>query len=221
LVSIDTCRRQMALDGEALLGRAIALAAEARRRIMDIPGLSVLDASLLGLPPERHDATRLVIDVQALGMTGIEVERILRAQFGVAPEMSDLIGIVCLITIGDTPQSIDWLVSALAAVARQPRPASSPFVTLLRSSAMAVASGPQALSPREAHFSATEPVPLADAAGRIAAELVTPYPPGIPALTPGEVVTADKVAYLRMVAQAGMHVCGAADPTLETIRTVV
>ena len=224
LASIDACRRQMALDGEALLDRAITLAREARRRIADIPGLSVVDAERLGLPPERHDPTRLVIDVQALGRTGIEVERILRGRYGIAPEMSDLVGIVCLVSVGDTPESIGRLVAALAALAREPRPGApppgAPPRMALRSSAAAVACGPQALSPREAHFAPLRPVALAEATGRVAAELVVPYPPGIPALTPGEVITAEKVDYLSLVARAGMHVCGAADPSLATVRTV-
>ena len=220
LASIDACRRQMALDGEALLDRAIALAAGARRRIAVIPGLSVLDAERLGVPAARHDPTRLVIDVQGLGTTGVEVERILRGRFGVAPEMSDLLGIVCLVTVGDAPEGVDRLVAALAALAQESRPASRPVEGTLRSSAAAVAAGPQALSPREAHFATTKTVPLAEAAGEVAAELVVPYPPGIPALTPGEVVSPEKVAYLRLVADAGIHVCGPADPALGTVRVV-
>jgi arginine/lysine/ornithine decarboxylase len=220
LASIDACRRQMARDGAVLLERAIALADAARRRIASVPGLRVLDAAALGLPPSRHDATRLVIDVQGLGRTGIEVERLLRGRYGVAPEMSDLVGIVCLVSVGDTAQSIDRLVSALQTLARERRPVASRTEGLLRSSIAAGSPGPQAMSPREAHFARTTAVTLTGAAGKVAAELVVPYPPGIPALTPGEVITAEKVAYLRQVARAGMHVCGAADPSLATIRAV-
>ena len=220
LASIDACRRQMTLDGEALLDRAIALAAAARLRIGAIPGLGVLDAACLGLPAARHDPTRLVIDVQALGTTGIEVERELRGRFGVAPEMSDLVGIVCLVTMGDTPESVDALVGALAALAEGSSTEALPRADVLRSSAAATAPGPQALSPREAHFARSRTASLGEAVGQVAAELVVPYPPGIPALTPGEVVTAEKVELLRRAAAAGIHVCGAADPTIETIRVV-
>jgi arginine/lysine/ornithine decarboxylase len=134
--------------------------------------------------------------------------------------MSDLVGIICLVSVGDTAESIDRLVTALETLAREPKQARQRNSALLRSSVAAISPGPQALTPREAHFAAAVTVPLTDAAGRIAGELVVPYPPGIPALTPGEVITAEKVRYLRLVAEAGMHVCGAADPRLGTIRTV-
>jgi arginine/lysine/ornithine decarboxylase len=221
LASIDACRRQMALHGEILLDRTIALAAAARHRIEQIPRLRVLDAARLGLPADRHDATRLVIDVQGLGLTGIEVERELRRRFGVAPEMSDLVGIVCLVTVGDTPRSIDRLVTALARIAREPRRASRPIDGLLRSSAGAVAASPQRLTPREAYFAPARSSPLAAAIGKVAAELIVPYPPGIPVLTPGEVITGEKVDYLRLAAAAGIHICGAADRELGSVRVVV
>jgi arginine/lysine/ornithine decarboxylase len=211
----------MALRGETLLDRTIALAAAARHRIEQIPKLRVLDTARLGLPADRHDATRLVIDVQGLGLTGIEVERELRRRFGVAPEMSDLVGIVCLVTVGDTPRSIDRLVTALARIAREPRRASRPIDGLLRSSAGAVAAGPQRLTPREAYFAPARSSPLAAAIGKVAAELIVPYPPGIPVLTPGEVITGEKVDYLRLAAAAGIHICGAADRELGSVRVVV
>jgi arginine/lysine/ornithine decarboxylase len=220
LASIDACRRQMALHGEALLDRAIALAAEARDRISAIPGLRVLDASGLGLTADRHDPTRLVIDVQGMGTTGIAVERQLREEFGVAPEMSDLVGIICLITVGDTPESIERLVTALSVLERSGLRDHLEADGALRSAVAAVAPGPQALTPRDAHFASSIATPLRQATGMIAAELVVPYPPGIPALTPGEVITGEKVDYLRQVAAAGMYICGAADPALVAVRTV-
>jgi lysine decarboxylase len=218
--SLDACRRQMALQGKALLDRAIALAASATGRIAAIPGLRVLDAAALGLPAHRHDPTRLVIDVQALGTTGVAVERQLREQHGVAPEMSDLVGIVCLVTIGDTSESIDHLVSALSAVARGAIDNACRHSALMRSSVAAVTPGTLALSPREAHFAATNRISLTEATGRVAAELVVPYPPGIPVVTPGEVISEAKAVYLRLAIDAGIHICGAADPELATIRVV-
>ncbi|MEZ4570541.1 MAG: aminotransferase class V-fold PLP-dependent enzyme [Thermomicrobiales bacterium] len=104
LVSIDTARRQMALDGELLVERTIHLSHDARRRISQLPGISVLDGI------EGLDRTRLVIDVRGLGLTGYAAERLLRNRLGIAPEMSDHMNVVCLISIGDTPRvSSGWL----------------------------------------------------------------------------------------------------------------
>lgn len=221
LASLDACRQQMVLDGEALLGRALDLAAAATRRLRQIPGLQVIDAARLGLPPGRHDPTRLVIDVQRLGITGFEAERLLRHQLGLAPEMSDLFGVVCLITIGDTPQSVDRLVEAFAAVAATRRIGRPPLEPPCHAVGDVLVPGPQALSPREAFFAPLRAMPLAESIGEVVGELVVPYPPGIPLLAPGEVVTASKVAYLRQVVAQGGHVRGVADPTLTTLRTVM
>jgi lysine decarboxylase len=76
------------------------------------------------------------------------------------------------------------------------------------------------MTPRDAFFAPARAVPLAAATGEVCAELVTPYPPGIPVLAPGEVVTADKLDYLAHGAAHGMYVCGPADPSLATIRVV-
>jgi lysine decarboxylase len=222
LASLDACRRQLALAGGERLERAVALAEGARRRLRALPGIEPIDAARLGLPPERVDPTRLVLDVAGLGLSGVAVERLLRERFAVAPEMSDLLGIVCLVTWGDTAASVDRLTAALTTIAGEAGPASRfrPSGTALRSAAGAIAPGEQALSPRDAFFARSRAVPLADAAGEVAAEAVVPYPPGIPVLTPGEVATPDKLAYLRAALAEGIHVRGPADPTLATLRVV-
>lgn len=220
LASLDACRRQMDLDGEALLEHALTLTATAIRRLRRLPGLTVLDADRLGLPRRRHDPTRLVVDVHQLGITGFEAERLLRHQFGIAPEMSDLLSVVCLITIGDTEESVDRLVDAFTAVAAAPRPVRQIERPHCRSVGEIIAPGWQALTPRDAFFARLRPVPLAEAVGEIIGELVVPYPPGIPVLAPGELVTAAKVEYLRHVVDHGGLIRGAADPTLTTLRIV-
>jgi arginine/lysine/ornithine decarboxylase len=219
LAGLDACRQQMVLEGEGLLERAIGLAFAARRRLGALPGIAVLGAKELA--DVAFDPTRLVIDVQGLGMTGFAVERILRSRFGVAPAMSERSGVFCAITIGDTPQSIDRLVAAFAALAgeraadgaRHEPSGSWGYRALLTP-------GRQACSPRDAFFAQSRTVPLDDAINQVAAELVIPYPPGIPAIVPGEVLTLETVALLQDGVRQGMHLRGATDPTLETIRVV-
>ena len=115
LAGLDACRQQMALGGEGLLERAIGLAFAARRRLGALPGISVL--GVRELSDVAFDPTRLVIDVQELGMTGFAAKRVLRQRFGIALAMSERTGVVCAITIADTPQSLDRLVDAFAALA--------------------------------------------------------------------------------------------------------
>lgn len=217
LASIDACRRQLALAGDALLERAIALAERARHRLRELPGIEVLGADMLGV--SAYDATKLVIDVNGLGLTGFNLEAILRQRFGVQPEMSDLAGCVCLVTLGDDDPAIERLIAAFETLAGE-RQGAAP-VRAVRSSGAAVLPGEQAMSPRDAFFAPQRPVPLEDAIGAIAAEPVIPYPPGIPVLAPGEVIGAEKVDYLREAAGRGMYLSGPADERLGTIRVVV
>ena len=221
LASLDACRRQMVLEGEQMLERTLELAAYARQRLGSIPGITVSDAQRLGLPHERFDATRLVIDVQGLGVSGFTVERTLRDRFGIAVEMSDLVGIVCLVTIGDRRASVDRLVSALATVASERGVARLVAIGTPRSAGTVTAPGEQVCSPREAFFARSHAVPLAASTGEVAAELVVPYPPGIPVLIPGERITATKIAYLAEITRRGASVRGPADSRLATVRVVV
>jgi arginine/lysine/ornithine decarboxylase len=219
LASIDACRRQLVLDGEALLGRAVELAAGARSRLGMLPGLQVLDAGRLGLGPRQLDPTKVVVDVAGLGLTGLAAERVLRQRLAVAPEGSDLSSVILAVTIGDTVASVEQLVGGFTALCAQRVPAAVPR-PLPRSWGAVLAPGGQAMTPREAYFAAARAVPLAEAAGQVAAELVTPYPPGMPVLAPGEVIASDKLAYLAEGRAHGMYVRGPADPSLATLRVV-
>ncbi len=218
LASLDACRRQMALNGMELMERTIELADRARQALRRIPGIDVLDACRLGLPPELYDPTRLVIDVQGLGISGYLAERLLRERFGLAPEMSDTAGIVCLVTMSDTPRTILRLTQAVGSLGYRSGLARTSLCP--RVAGEAIAPGTQVLTPREAYFSTTRVVPLNEAAGEVAAEAVIPYPPGIPVLTPGEVISHVKLDCLREGLAAGMHIRGVADAGLQTLRVV-
>lgn len=222
LASLDSARRQVALHGWGMLELTIALASLARRRLREIPGITIVDHDMLGLPQDRVDPTRLVIDTAGIGLTGYRVEAILRDEFGIAPELSDRRGIVCVVSVGDTRSSIAKLVDALAVIAqRQPiqHPVRSSRLAA-RSVGEAIAQGVMDMSPREAFFARSRSVPLPAAIGCIAAEAVIPYPPGIPVLLPGERIGWNKLMYLAQVVAGGATCAGAADPRLLTIRVV-
>jgi arginine/lysine/ornithine decarboxylase len=219
LAGLDACRQQMVLEGEGLLERAIGLAFAARRRLGALTGISVLGGREFA--DVSFDPTRLVIDVQGLGMTGFAAEGILRQRFGIAPAMSERAGVVCAITLGDTPQSVDRLVEAFATLGAERRAGEPGQVSHGAWGYRALLTpGRQVLSPREAFFARSRTLQLADAIGQIAAELVIPYPPGIPAVVPGELVAAGTVAYLQEGVVNGMHLRGATHPELETMRIV-
>ncbi|MDP9417518.1 MAG: aminotransferase class V-fold PLP-dependent enzyme [Actinomycetota bacterium] len=215
LASIDAARRQMVLAGRALLGDAIELAGIAAERIARIPGLRVLDALALGLPRARRDPLKITVDVTGRGLTGVIAEQALR-ESGVAVEGCDLRTVFLVVTAGDDRGTVDRLVAALGALPEQ----AWSHAAVAPPPPAALLPGPLLLTPREAFFAPSVAVPLAASLGRVCAELVTPYPPGIPVLVPGEVVTGDKLDHLREFAAAGLHLHGCADPRLRTLRVV-
>ena len=217
--SLDASRRQMALDGERLLDQTIALAQRAREEVAAIDGLSTVGPELLAdRAGADFDVTRVMVDVHELGLTGYEAEEILREEHGVMVEMSDLMSVLFLITIGDDDSSISRLIAGLEALPARRRPLKSS--ALPRSTGELLFSGETVLTPREAFSSDTERVAPKLAVGRISAESITPYPPGIPIITPGERIRAEVIDYLRAGIAAGMYLSGLSDESFATIRVV-
>jgi len=214
LASIDACRALMEARGLELLENVIQLVGNARQRLREeIPGLEVPDESYF--PPGRFDPTRLVLLLSSVGANGIEVERRLIEQ-GLPLELADRDTIVAIVTVADDESTLDKLVTALVpAIRATTGPPRAPSVAVSWH-----VEPVYVMSPRAAFFSAHESVPAELAVGRVSAELIAPYPPGIPVLAPGELVTGRLLAELRAVATDGVRVAYAADPTLSTLEVV-
>ncbi len=214
LASIDASRALMESRGFELLEGVLRNLAVARRRLREaVPGLGVPDAS--SFPPGRFDPTRLVLLLSGVGANGIEIERRLVEQ-GLPLELADRDTIVAIVTVADDESTLDKLVTALIPAIRETSGPPRPPTVALSWDVQPV----YAMSPRAAFFSARETVPADLAVGRVSAELIAPYPPGIPVLAPGELVTEALLAGLRAVAVEGVRVAYAADPTLKTIEVV-
>lgn len=195
VATLDAARRQMALAGEQSLERVISLARWAKECIAAAGPYDVLSAEQLGLSANRLDVTKFVIDVHRLGLTGYDVERRLNEEFAFGVESSDARGIIANFNLGETEESATAFVDALAQIARER--AGAHVVDLAeRASGGVIALPEQAMTPREAFFAPVRKVRLAESAGEIAAELVTPYPPGIPILAPGEIITRERIDFL-------------------------
>ncbi|MGH3092078.1 MAG: aminotransferase class I/II-fold pyridoxal phosphate-dependent enzyme, partial [Gaiellaceae bacterium] len=162
------------------------------------------------------DPTKLALALAATGADGLEVEADLFAE-GIRLELANRDLLVPLLTIGDTEESVEKLVDVLLrSLARrrgEPRPPGGASVVWSVEPDVG-------MTPREAFFAARETVPAESAAGRIAAETVAPYPPGIPAIAPGEVVSATLVSALREAAAQGTRLAYCTDPTLASIQVV-
>ena len=217
--SLDGWRRQMVESGTELLGRTLSLAREARERIGGLDGVSVMGEEVVreGLAYEI-DPLVLSIDVRGLGITGYQATELARSHHHVDLGAADTFRLNARLTHADDQESLDLLVATidkLRADAARAEPA--PRVELPDADGLELES---VMRPRDAFFAEVEQVPAAEAVGRVAAEMVTPYPPGVPAITPGERITAEVVDYLRSGVAAGMLIPEAADPQVETLRVV-
>ncbi|SEH52400.1 Arginine/lysine/ornithine decarboxylase [Mycolicibacterium rutilum] len=217
--AMDGWRRQMVEHGHQLIGDALDLANHVRDAIELIPDVEVMDDELLGAEAS-HDLDRLqvLIDVSATGTSGYQAHDWLRAHKKIDLGMSDHRRILATMSFADDKDTAERLLDALwawrkAAEDLEPAPPMrlpSPTEIQLETRQL----------PRDAFFGRVEQVPTTEASGRVCAEQITPYPPGIPAVVPGEVLDDAVLEYLRSGIKAGMNVPDAADTTMETIRVV-
>jgi len=219
LSSIDGARRQFVRDGAELLSRAVDSANLLRERLAsEVPELRVIGLDELREKPgvAAVDTTHVLIETAPAGLTCYEADDWLRDERQIDVELADHRRIMPLITFAHGEAEIDRLVRGLRDLVDQQGSdkdvARFPTGGGLRTE--------QVMTPRDAFFAPPETVSLQRAAGRISAELVTPYPPGIPVVAPGEVYTEQLVGYLGDFIEAGGFVEGAIDPSLETLRVV-
>ncbi len=214
LASIDVARALLGSSaGAALLDRLTGLVGEVRTGLQRI-GVTTLDPASFG--PGRFDPAKLVLLLAPSGHDGIELERHLLAD-GLPVEMADRDTVVPIVTLMDTPETVARLQDSLLDGLRRQGPARPRPVTV---AAQWTGSAPQAMSVRTAFFAAHEQVAAEAAVGRVSAELVAPYPPGIPVVVPGEVLTEATVAALQESRRAGVRIAYAADPTLRSFQVV-
>jgi arginine decarboxylase len=219
LSSIDAARRRFQEHGEELLGRAIDLALELRGAIEQMPGVALMGEEVLATPgAHAFDPTHVTLDVIGLGLTGFEAADWLLDKYRIHVELADHRRVMALITFADSEETAGRLSAALTALSEEHagnEPLDLTNIAALRETRMETV-----LSPREAFLGATEMVTWRKAAGRISAEMICPYPPGIPVVAPGELLTAAAVEYLQQQAAKGVMVEGAADETLAHFRVV-
>ncbi|OBK83728.1 aminotransferase class I/II-fold pyridoxal phosphate-dependent enzyme [Mycolicibacter sinensis] len=217
--ALDGWRRQMMRSGHGMLDAALKLARDVRGRIDELPDVAVLEHVLLG-EEASHDLDRMqvLVDVSGTGTSGYQARDWLRQHRCLDVGLADHRRILATMSFADDGSTADRLLDALGgwrAAARsfeQPWPIRLPSPEELQLESV--------LLPRDAFFGRTEMVAASRAAGRIAAEQITPYPPGVPAVVPGERLDTAVVDYLRSGQAAGMALPDAADPSLEHIRVV-
>ena len=176
--------------------------------------MEVLESDLDGAT--AVDPTKLVVCLAGTGANGVEIGDDLDEQ-GLPVEMADLDTCVPILTLGEPAEpSTGWSDAIAVAVERRRGAAAR-----RRSRRGLAGRGATVMQPREAYFAPRRATPLAEAEGMISAELIAPYPPGVPVLAPGELITREAVSSLLATVEYGGRIAYAADPSLSTIQTVL
>ncbi|MBU6228489.1 MAG: aminotransferase class I/II-fold pyridoxal phosphate-dependent enzyme [Cyanobacteria bacterium REEB459] len=223
LASLDAARHQIATVGEGLLGQTLGLALEMGRQIDAIPGFRVLKkAEILATQIGTDlDPTRLTLDVSGLGLSASEADDYLHQSLGVTVELAQGSYLTLIVSLGNNSRDGHNCVRACRILAqtysRSPQPAKPwPLASREDGGSFTLPS----LSPRQAFFSQAATLPTQLALGRLSADTIALYPPGIPTLVVGEVITPEAIAHLAALQAAGITLIGATDPSLTTLRVL-
>jgi len=226
LASLDGARALLADRGAELAAGLLTRAERARTALRALDGVVVPDAETFSPPtsassaasmagPARFDAAKLVLLLAGAGADGLAIDDELETA-GLPLELADRDVLIPMLTLADQDRAVDRLVAALTAAIERHRGVARPVV----SHPAWTVDAEQVVSPREAFFAEREAVPSSRAAGRICAELVAPYPPGVPVLAPGEVISADALQALAEARAGGARIAYAADPGLATVQVL-
>jgi len=217
LASTDAARALLQHHGAGLIARLVDLVRGARERLAAVPGLAVMNGRPDGHPagPLHVDPAKLVVLLAGTGAHGHAVEAELLVA-GMPLEMADRDVLVPMVTLSDDESSVTRLVDALAAAIGKHRGEPRAIATAAAWTVEPVT----ATDPRSAFFARHETVTAAAAVGRVSVELIAPYPPGVPVLAPGEVISAAALGALQAALADGARIAYAADPTLATVQVL-
>jgi lysine decarboxylase len=214
LASIDGVRALLQLRGPELIGQLI-------ENVMHFKNLVQSEFALpiflypFDFPAGRFDPTKVVLRVEQLGASGIEIEKELQGA-GIRVEMADRDTIVFLATMADRREDFETLADTLIPILKRHQEQRRESATALSWSVT-----PQrGISMRDAYFAKTEMVTAEKAVGRISADLIAPYPPGVAVVAPGEILTEQIVSGLSASKAAGVRIAYATDSTLAKYRVV-
>jgi arginine decarboxylase len=222
MASLDAARAQLEERGREMGTEALGCAQTLRTALAALPGLKILGRQVTGQAGiAAVDLTKVTVNFRNWGISGVAVADFLR-QHKLAVELADTENVLFLVTYADAtpewPEVVTRIVDALKKLPAQisAAPKNSAGVKNL---AQLPHVQPQIL-PRQVFYGAKETVPFSKSAGRICAESIAFYPPGIPVVVPGEVITPELIAYCQQLLQLKLLVHGAADATLKTIRVL-
>jgi arginine decarboxylase len=216
--SLDAARRYAATRGAELLGATVRALADMRAKVREIPGLDVLDDRIVGRPGVfAYDPLRLVIDVRGTEATGHRIAALMRSDDDVHVELASENVVVAAFGLGENvAETGDRLLAAVRSAVEHAGETEEPMGPFAEPPPW----GQPEMPPREAFLGPQEVIPFDEAEGRIAAESLAAYPPGVPNVLPGERLNRPTLTYIADSIAHGGWVRGASDRSLRTIRVV-
>lgn len=215
MTSLDAARYELAMHGSEMLSRALELAESARKRINKIPGMVCYGKEIKNDTIYDLDLTRLVLSAEKLGITGFELADRLYEEHKVGLELADEKNAVAVVTYANEVQDINRLTDALENIAQKQIHREKPITKFPMPSLPAYV-----VSPRQAYFAQKQRISWSQAKGKIAGEALIPYPPGIPLVNPGEIITEEVWEYMEYYRKEKLHFHGPSDKKLDTIQII-
>ena len=216
LSSLDISRRNLALRGREVYGRVAKMAQYARDEINTIGGYYAFSKELINSESIfDFDVTKLSVNTLDIGLAGIEVYSLLRDEYDIQIEFGDLGNFLAYISVGDRQRDIERLVSALSEIRRRYGKNGAGMMHQEYIDPIVEA------TPQEAFYAQKESLPIEQTKGRVCSEFVMCYPPGIPILAPGELVTAEILDYIKYAKEKGCSLTGSEDPDVNRLNVLV
>ncbi|MCR5110475.1 MAG: aminotransferase class I/II-fold pyridoxal phosphate-dependent enzyme [Ruminococcus sp.] len=216
LSSLDISRKRLALSGREIFAKTVEMAEYARKEINDIGGYYAYSRELInGDSIYDFDVSKLSVYTLPIGLAGIEVYDLLRDEYDIQIEFGDIGNILAYISVGDRERDIERLISAMSEIKRRFGKSETGMLSQEYISPIV------AERPRKAFYADKISLPLDEAAGHVCSEFVMCYPPGIPILAPGELITPEIIEYIRYAKEKGCQMTGTEDINIERLNVII
>lgn len=215
LSSLDISRKRLALSGREIFAKTVEMAQYAREEINSIGGYYAFSSELInGDSIYDFDVSKLSVHTLPIGLAGIEVYDLLRDEYDIQIEFGDIGNILAYVSVGDRTRDIERLISAMSEIKR--RFGKSGTGMLTQEYINPVVAEP----PRKAFYAKKRSLTLDEAAGNVCTEFVMCYPPGIPILAPGELITPEIIEYIKYAKEKGCQMTGTEDINIERLNVL-
>ncbi len=213
--SLDIARKHLSLHGKEIYRKTVEFADYARNEINKIGGYIAFSTNYTDNDTfYAFDTTKLSIHTRNIGLAGIEVFDILRDEYGIQTEFGDIGNLLAIISAGDRALEIERLIGALSEIKRLYSKDKTGMFDHEYINPLVI------LAPQQAFYSKKKSIPIGESSGKVCGEFVMAYPPGIPILAPGEMITDEILLYISYAKQKGCLLTGTQDMKIENINVV-